>query len=85
MWDVGIAKMLKERDNKNQIGPCVGNVTSINPLIIDILNGEISLQENQMYIVDNLINLEINNKVLVIPAEFEQVFFIVNKVRKVGE
>lgn len=84
MWDVGIAKMLKERNNKERIGPCVGKVTSATPLKVNILNGEIVLQAEQLYITDNLI-LKTNDEVLVIPAESGQVFFITNKVIKVGD
>ena len=84
MWDVGIAKMLKERDNRGRIGPCVGKVISVSPLQVTILNENTTLQGNIMYIADNLTNLKITDEVLVIPSESEQVFFITNKVNKVG-
>lgn len=146
MWDVGLAQMFKERDNKINIGPCVGKVVGIGPLKISILGGEAILDEtiHEIYICDNLLdtytreykdegnikfqdtdcgttnkvhdggegasphnhiveNLSIDTKyntigtivftdtlkkddeVLLIPAENQQVFFIVGKVRKVGD
>lgn len=128
MWDVGIAKMMKERDNKAGVGPCIGTVVSAEPLSISILNGEATLQAEHLYIthgamkkgykmelqakgeigdiaitelpVKPLIELNVTSKdktsltlffelkagdeVLLIPAEGEQVFFIVDKVEKVG-
>lgn len=80
MWDVGLAKMLKERDNKNSIGPCTGKVVGINPLKISILDGQIILQQYQLIRCAHVVSLIINDEVLVIPAENEQVFFIVGKV-----
>ncbi len=129
MWDVGLAKMFKERDNRSNIGPCIGKVVSEDPLKISISDGSIVLQENQLYIAegllkkgykieleagddigdiaitskpsDSLISININNKdktkltlyfelkqgdeVLIIPAESEQVFFIVDKIQKAGD
>ncbi|WP_353096244.1 DUF2577 family protein [Tissierella praeacuta] len=131
MWDVGLAQMFKERDNKSNIGSCVGKVIGINPLKISIMNGEAVLDEtiHNIYICDSLIEkeykieliagdyigdititskpsnslisinindkektkltlyfeLKIDDEVLLMPAENEQVFFIVDKVRKVGD
>lgn len=129
MWDVGLAKMFKERDKSNNIGACVGKVVGVDPLKISILDGNIVLQENQLYITEGLlkkeykfeliagdnvgniaitskpanplISININDKdktkltlhfelkvgdeVLLIPTENEQVFFIVDKVHKVGD
>lgn len=129
MWDVELAKLFKERDKKSNIGPCVGKVVGIVPLQISILDGNIVLQENQLYITEGLlkkeykfeltagddigdiaitskpanplISININDKdktkltlhfklkvgdeVLLVPAENEQVFFIVDKVHKVGD
>lgn len=131
MWDVGLAKMFKERDNKNNIGSCVGKVIGVEPLKISLMDGGIVLDEtiHDIYICSSLIEkeykleltagddigdiaitskpsnslisinindkektkltlyfeLKINDEVLLIPAESEQVFFIADKVRKVGD
>lgn len=122
MWDVGLAKMFKERDKSNNIGACVGKVVDVSPLKISILNGQAILQGNQLYITGSLLNKEYaidisggsvlgnvtpsgdlitfnmengnatlkfglkqNDEVLLIPAENEQVFFIVDKIQKVGD
>lgn len=56
MWDVGLAKMFKERNNTSLIGPCVGKVVSPKPLKIEILNGDVILQEEQLYISRSLLD-----------------------------
>lgn len=86
MWEYGLAKMLKERNNKSRIGACIGKVVGINPLKVSILDGQVILQESQLYICNNLLNFELKqgDEVLIIPAENEQVFFIIDKVMKVG-
>lgn len=56
MWDVGLAKMFKERDNRSLIGPCTGKVVSVKPLKIEILNGDVILQEEQLYISRSLLD-----------------------------
>lgn len=80
MWDVGLAKMLKERDNKNSIGPCIGKVVGINPLKVSILDGQVILYGEQLIKCSHVVNLIMSEEVLIIPAENEQVFFIVGKV-----
>jgi len=121
MWDVELAKLFKDRDNKNLIGPCVGKIAGVNPLKVSILNGQITLQATQLYITSGLQNksytidingenvsgsvspsgnltslnvtngsatlkygLKVNDEVLLIPADNGQVFFIVDKIQKVG-
>ena len=121
MWDVGLAKMFKDRDKPINIGPCVGKIVGVGPLKISILNGQVILQSDQLYITRSLLNKEYkldvnggsvsgsvspsgdltslnitdgniilkfglkqNDEVLLIPADNEQVFFIVDIVEKVG-
>ncbi len=143
MWDVGLAKMFKDRDIKSAIGPCIGKVTGVNPLKVSILDGQVVLQKDNLYICSSLLGtytrqyevigevqlqdtdcgdtdsvndggqgasnhshtietididtdynargtiaftdtLKEHDEVLLIPAENEQIFFIVDKVRKVG-
>lgn len=105
MWDVGLASMFKERDNKGSIGACVGKVVDISPLQIDISNGDITLQEDQLYVCDSVLDgytrdckinngtagtitfidtLKVNDEVLILPTESFRMFFIVNKVTKLG-
>lgn len=129
MWDVGLAQMFKERENKINIGPCVGKIVGVKPLKVSILDGQVILQEGHLYICQGLakreyklelnadgdigdiaitskpsnplISININHKektkltlyfelkqgdeVLIIPAENQQVFFIVDKIQKVGD
>ena len=95
MWDIELAKMFKERDNPNNIGPLIGKVVAEKPLKISILNGMVVLQERQLYkcqhikdhYYDNIkdTDLFLNDEVFLIPAEGEQIFFIIDKVQKVGD
>ncbi|WP_233120177.1 DUF2577 family protein [Tissierella creatinophila] len=75
--------MFKERDNKGKTGPCIGLVMNVTPLKISILNGEVTLQGEHLYMADNLI-LKQGDEVFIIPTESEQTFFITNKAKKVG-
>ncbi len=143
MWDIGLAHMFKERDNIDKIGNCIGKVVDIEPIKISILNGDVILQEEQLYICSNLLDtytrkykeegniqfrdincgttnnvndggqgasshnhiienisikteynsegtivltdtLKVGDEVLIVPSESEQIFFIVDKVQKVG-
>ncbi|WMM23666.1 DUF2577 family protein [Tissierella sp. MB52-C2] len=121
--------MFKERENKINIGPCVGKVVGVEPLKVSILDGQVILQEGHLYICQSLAKreykLELNadgdigdiaitskpsnpliafninekektkltlyfelkqgDEVLIIPAENQQVFFIVDKIQKVGD
>lgn len=62
MWDVELAKMFKERNNVDKIGNCIGKVVASNPLKIEILNGEILLREEQLYITDSATDKEYKMK-----------------------
>lgn len=121
MWDVELAKMFKERNNKDLIGPCIGKVVAASPLKISILDDQVVLQGGQLYITEGLttkeylidysdgdvsgnlstsgsltslnikdgkatlkFSLKIGDEVLLIPAASEQIFFVVDKVKKVG-
>lgn len=95
MWDIELAEMFKARDNPNNIGPLIGKVVAEKPLKISILDGMVILQENQLYKCKHMQNhyydsikgtdLILNDEILLIPAEGEQIFFIIDKVQKVGD
>lgn len=57
-WDVGLASMFKERNNKSLIGPCVGKVVSVDPLKVSILNGDVVLEGDQLYMPSGLLEKE---------------------------
>lgn len=80
MWDVGLAKLFKDRDNKSKIGPCVGTIAETNPLKVSILGGQIILQESNLIKCNHVNDLIKNDDVLIIPAEDERVFFIAGRV-----
>jgi hypothetical protein len=50
-----LAKMFKERENKQRIGPLLGTVVSSMPeLKISILDGDVILYKDQLYMCDHL-------------------------------
>lgn len=83
-WAAEISKMLKERDNKSRVGPVTGKVVSISPVKISILDGLVILEKDNLYICDGSSEFNYLNgdELLLIPAESEQVFFIVSKAIK---
>jgi hypothetical protein len=55
-WDIALAKKLKERDNKPQIGNVVGLVISSLPDIkISILDGNVVLNKEQLYCCEHVL------------------------------
>lgn len=129
-WEYEIAKEIKARDNKIHIGPCIGKVESLDPVVISIQNGTYKLQADQIYICNQILERETTFRdytanqsqsgdisiscecgggsyttdgdivaqgrvhldevwkegdyVMVVPAEGEQYFFIVDILRGVG-
>ena len=63
MWDVEMAKMFKERNQKDKIGPIIGNVSSVSPLKVSILGGDVVLQAEQLYISRSLLDKEYDCKI----------------------
>lgn len=53
-YDITLAKMLKDRDNKPYIGPIKGQVKSLNPLRVAIYDGRVLLDGKSLYITDYL-------------------------------
>ena len=48
--------MFKDRDKPDSIGPCVGTVVSAGPLKVSILNGDVILQNEQLYICNHVLD-----------------------------
>lgn len=91
MWDIELAKMFKERDNKSSIGAITGYIVSPLPsLKISIFDGSILLENEDLYICGKVDNIEfesieiIGTEVLLIPTSSEQRFYVIDKVRKLG-
>lgn len=79
-WDVELAKLFKERDNKTPIGAVIGDVISNEPFKISILGNKVILDNSNSYICKSALGIEIGDKVLCLPTEDGQTFFIVDKV-----
>ncbi|MBW9170784.1 DUF2577 domain-containing protein [Clostridium estertheticum] len=54
-YDIDIAMGLNKRNNIQNIGAVLGNVLSINPLKVSILDNELMIDEDNGYICSNLI------------------------------
>lgn len=84
-----LAKMFKSRENKNYMGPIIGEIISPLPNIKIKLRNEIFLEKhncviaNHIYIhyknIDNTYLLN-GDKVILIPSGDEQLYFLVDKV-----
>jgi sporulation protein YlmC with PRC-barrel domain len=55
-WETELAKEFKNRNNPAKIGTVLGNVLSLEPLKIGILNNQIILDKSNSYIGSILIN-----------------------------
>lgn len=53
-WDIFLAKELKKRNNVDYIGAVIGNVLSISPLKIGILDNNIILDSSHIHICSSL-------------------------------
>lgn len=49
-WEHNLAGHFKARDNKQQIGTIIGVIKQVSPLQVAIENGEIVLDEKQLYV-----------------------------------
>lgn len=59
-WEYELAGQFKQRDNPNptRLGACIGKVESLSPVIISIQSGKFMLQENQIYICNQILERE---------------------------
>lgn len=83
-WENDLAKEFKNRNNKKLIGPIVGKLVSVDPVLISIFDGDIMLGSNNLYLSDGSSGLsyETGAELLLIPSNSEQIFFIINKAIK---
>jgi hypothetical protein len=83
-WEYDIAKEFKKRNNLTPLGPILGKVINKSPALkISIHDGQVFLENEQLYIADSLQGaLFENDEVLLIPTSSEQIYFIIGKVVK---
>lgn len=55
MWTYELANLLKERDNPVRMGVMLGKVESLQPLIISIKNGKYQIQQNRLYVCNQIL------------------------------
>lgn len=76
-----IAKLFKDRENKNWSGVQIGTIVSVSPLQVR-LNEFILLNSKHLYLTE-MFNSRIKNngdKVMIIPSSNEQIYFVIDKV-----
>ncbi len=76
-WDVELAKQLKQRDNKPQIGVLIGKVISAEPFKVSILEGKIIL--DNPFRCNNYIPYT-NDSVVCLPDSTGQMYVVIDKV-----
>lgn len=55
MWSYELANLLKERNNPQKMGVMLGKVESLQPLIISIKNGKYQIQQNRLYVCNQIL------------------------------
>lgn len=94
-WASQLAKILKENRPQEAIGNVIGNVVSTSPLVISILDGNILINSevHQIYLADDLTKetssvccskIQAGDSVLVSTDVNEEVFFVTDRLVKVG-
>lgn len=84
-YDIELARMLKERNNKKSIGAIVGKVVNANPIKISVFDGQILLDKEQTYFCSRILEnntLKIDDEVMLVATENGQKFFAIDKVVK---
>lgn len=57
-WEYDLAKQFKSRDNPKPLGAIIGKVESLKPVVISIQSGQFMLQEDQIYICNQILERE---------------------------
>lgn len=94
-WGTDFASILKDLKTHEKLGTVIGTIVGENPLVIEVLDGEILINSSvhSVFILDSFSkgrvvigsDLKKGDSVLVTPDETEHSFFIIGKIRKVGE
>lgn len=87
-WDYELAGLIGENNTNLGIrGAVIGSVLSVRPLKLSLSSGQFILDESihDLYIGHGLQGvLEEGDDLMIIASETGQVFFIINKVEKLG-
>lgn len=54
-YDIELAKMLKDRNNKEKISSVIGKVVNLEPIKISIFDGQILLGKEQLYFNNSIL------------------------------
>lgn len=83
-----IAKLLKERENKKKLGALIGNIEYVDEekeeVTISFLEKQI-LKKEFYSLISNFSKKDINKKILAIPTENNQEFFVLGYFKKFEE
>lgn len=72
-----MAKMMKDRENQTKLGIGTGTVISTSPLTINFQS--LTLSNKNLVTAIPLNNLQIKDRLIIIPSEDVQTFFIIGK------
>ena len=62
MWAYELANLLNERNNPTKMGVMLGKVESLQPLIISIKNGKYQIQQDRLYVCNQILERKTNYK-----------------------
>ncbi|MBO7747347.1 DUF2577 family protein [Paenibacillus sp. MWE-103] len=81
-WAVGVARLLKERDNKPPSGVALATVISPLPEMSLSLTDDIILDTADLIVASRLYELELQagDVVIVLPSEGGQIYYVMDKV-----
>jgi hypothetical protein len=83
-WDIDMAKLFKDRDNKPQIGGVLGQVISMEPLRISIYEGRTILSSDIIFFCNNLLS-NVIRKATINNLTASEVEIIYKEVLSVGD
>lgn len=82
-WAVDLAKEIVKRNNPKVIGAVVGTVVSANKIEVNYMDSSIIV--NDFIAIEGIVeNLEAGDKVLMLPTQDNQQFFLLGKIEVVG-
>lgn len=82
-WEIALAKMFKERDNKPQEGVTTGKIITVSPLSVS-LGAEIILDNEDLIISSRIheLYLKVDDFLILMPTANGQKYFVMDKVGK---
>ena len=82
-WEISLARMFKERDNKPQEGAATGKIIKVSPLSVS-LGDEIILDNEDLVLSSRIYDLylKVGDLLILIPTANGQKYYVIDKVGK---